>query len=213
MHYHFEVHIPEPDDGKEPTTDYIEEAVEAALAPHGDGRLWDWYQIGGRWTGEKDGYKPEDDPANVESCDLCGGTGFRRDEIGEKVRAETPSYTCNGCGTADWKVTPPTWTHGPHGPGKRVKWATDWKMRAGDVVPVSEISDELNCHTLIVDGYGALPSEGYDPLAGRAEPGDKDDYAKMFPKTEFGRIGGKVKEALRRLGVDDGYVVTVDCHN
>ena len=27
---------------------------------------WDWYQIGGRWTGALSGYNPDEDPANLE---------------------------------------------------------------------------------------------------------------------------------------------------
>ena len=32
---------------------------------------WDWFQIGGRWTGHLSDYDPEKDPANIERCDLC----------------------------------------------------------------------------------------------------------------------------------------------
>jgi hypothetical protein len=36
---------------------------------------WDWYQIGGRWTGFIDptGYDPMDDPRNVHQCGHCQG--------------------------------------------------------------------------------------------------------------------------------------------
>ena len=30
------------------------------------GGFWNWYQIGGRWTGFLSGYDPEKDPANIE---------------------------------------------------------------------------------------------------------------------------------------------------
>lgn len=30
-------------------------------------RNWDWYQIGGRWTGLLDGYDPQKDPKNLEA--------------------------------------------------------------------------------------------------------------------------------------------------
>lgn len=37
---------------------------------------WDWWQVGGRWTGMMDPeYDPQTDPNNIEKCDLCGGTG------------------------------------------------------------------------------------------------------------------------------------------
>jgi hypothetical protein len=43
---------------------------------------WDWWQIGGRWTGTfADGYNPSEDPNNIEVCSLCEGTGQRTDAI------------------------------------------------------------------------------------------------------------------------------------
>ena len=50
-------------------TDDVEKAVESAMGPSSDGGggFWDWYQIGGRWTGALDGYDPEKDPANHEN--------------------------------------------------------------------------------------------------------------------------------------------------
>lgn len=39
--------------------------------------IWDWWVIGGRWTGVLSEYDPKADPANLESCVICGGTGKR----------------------------------------------------------------------------------------------------------------------------------------
>lgn len=52
-----------------------EENISAALAPfneydHDDG-WWDWYQIGGRFTGIFDDYNPKLDPRNQEPCPFC----------------------------------------------------------------------------------------------------------------------------------------------
>ena len=43
---------------------------------------WDWYQIGGRWTGalSEGAYDPELAPENITSCSLCGGSGVRVDD-------------------------------------------------------------------------------------------------------------------------------------
>ena len=39
---------------------------------------WDWFQIGGRWSGFfEPEYDPNDDPANTITCSLCSGTGDR----------------------------------------------------------------------------------------------------------------------------------------
>lgn len=121
MHYYALVLI--PPDG-EP-----EELVEAVLAPFCDERdgdynedgWWDWWQIGGRWSGHLSGYDPETDPANQEVCDVCGGTGTR-DWTGTNC---TPEWIaeCNGC-------------NGCNGTGVRTSWPTQWAMHDGDVMPV-----------------------------------------------------------------------------
>ena len=59
MHYGILVVLPKPSRD-------VKARVENALQPYGDGNKWDWYQIGGRWSGVLDGYKPEDDPRNKE---------------------------------------------------------------------------------------------------------------------------------------------------
>lgn len=64
---------------------------------------WDGWQIGGRYSGKfSAGYDPEKDPANQESCFLCGGTGRRSDMVVKDG--------CNGCG----------------GTGRRTKWPSGW---------------------------------------------------------------------------------------
>lgn len=206
MHYHAEVLIDDEEINGADASDAIVAAVERILEPYGDGQLWDWYQIGGRWTGSKDGYDPFQDAANVMTCDLCAGTGFRRDDVGNAARLEAPTYTCNGCGAAhrDDATKVVTWTHGPHGPGRCVKWATEWRFHAGDIIPVAAVSDDLACHVLFREG-DAVQSEYYDPL----EP----DIMQRFKPTTFGKLGGNVKRALAALSVTRGYLVTVDIHN
>jgi hypothetical protein len=61
MHYHAEVHITSTED--------VDAQVAAIMAPFDENQhpkkgIWDWYQIGGRWTGAHDGYDPESDPEN-----------------------------------------------------------------------------------------------------------------------------------------------------
>jgi len=62
----------------------IQSQVEDLLAPydeniiHNPDSKWDWWVIGGRWTGKlDDDYDPYTDPRNIVSCTLCGGTGDR----------------------------------------------------------------------------------------------------------------------------------------
>ncbi len=41
---------------------------------------WDWYKIGGRWTGMfTAGYDPSKDPRNLETCTCCDVTGAKAD--------------------------------------------------------------------------------------------------------------------------------------
>lgn len=57
--------------------------LDKLLMPYGDGREWDFYQVGGRFTGAFDRYDPTKEPANIEACQHhqgaecvhCKGTG------------------------------------------------------------------------------------------------------------------------------------------
>lgn len=109
----------------------IDDRVAEVLKPwdENDGEnengRWDWFQIGGRWTGVWSGYDPETDPANHKPCWLCNGTGMRNDALGRAHRAENPDYTCNGC------------MNGPK-PGIQIEWPTQWAKRLDlDILPVA----------------------------------------------------------------------------
>ncbi len=86
-------------------------------------KRWDWWQVGGRYTGKLSGYDPDKDPANRETCFMCGGTGKRNDALGQEARAKNPAYTCNGCEGKGWSV----------------KWPTSWKNHPGDKMRVSHL--------------------------------------------------------------------------
>lgn len=78
-------------------------------------KKWDWWTVGGRYTGKlAAGYDPAKDPANTETCWLCGGTGKRTDMLVENG--------CNGC----------------DGTGRKLTFASDWldvgnQARVGDL--------------------------------------------------------------------------------
>jgi hypothetical protein len=58
---------------------------------------WDWWCVGGRYGGRlAAGYDPEKDPANIETCFLCGGTGTRTDETA--IKHHGGPMKCNNCG-------------------------------------------------------------------------------------------------------------------
>jgi hypothetical protein len=176
----------------------IEAGIAHVMKPFGNGREWDWYQIGGRWTGLFDGYKPEEDESNIEICDLCKGTGFRNDLIGKQMREEDPTYTCNACGAYDKENK--IWSHGRYGIGRRLKWPTEWKRNAGDIMSVEKLEQKHmdNFYAFCIDGWGWLGGEEYHP---EAEDGKKL-IKRSRPSLEW--IKEKSKDCL---------AVVVDCHN
>jgi len=96
------------------------------LEPYGNGRVWDWFQIGGRWSGLLSGYSPEKDPANLEMCNLCNGTGDRKDLSPPSWKKECGG--CNGC----------------HGTGQSKKWPTEWAEHDGNIMPLANCVDKVN---------------------------------------------------------------------
>lgn len=146
--------------------------VEALMEPHnesddGESGWWDWYQIGGRWTGHLTGYDPSADPANIEKCDLCRGTGVRRDM--------TVANGCNGCA----------------GRGHRAKWPTNWKAHYGDVAALSAVTDWADSLAVVgpqghVAKWEAHPGEEYEPLTADAYAEAVKAWAENLP--ERGRV-------------------------
>lgn len=129
MHYVALVAVPETGD--------LDEQLDKALAPfkerwcesedcEGDCAIctsgfWDWWVVGGRWTGWLDDYDPDADARNIERCITCGGTGRRTDAC--RIEAENPGWTartggCNGC----------------EGKGVRPVWPSSRVRHPGDVV-------------------------------------------------------------------------------
>lgn len=125
----------------EPTED-VETAVKEAMGVHkAQGGFWDWYQIGGRWTGVLDGYNPDKDPVNIETCWLCQGTGTRQD-----MKVENG---CNGC----------------LGTGKKEKWPTKYAKHPGDIAPIETLTDESykNFFRVVTPGCIIFGGEDYLP--------------------------------------------------
>lgn len=167
---------------KDMSRDDVKVLVDDALAAFEE-QHWDWYQIGGRWTGHFDGYNAEADPKNIETCDICHGTGERpnglRDYGKEWFEA---NHGCNGCA----------------GQGTRAKWPTQWAEHAGDVKPVALLNDgDVDVYAICVEGqwFG-----GTDYLPWK-------EISEMFPKRERPTLDWLQKEYPEHLAV------IVDCHN
>jgi hypothetical protein len=84
---------------------------------------WDWYVVGGRFTGVLDGYDPAEDPENWETCDLCQGTGQRKDLVVE-----------GGCSRC-------------YGRGRALKDV--WKPHSGDTCPVSSLPPDYTPYAVV----------------------------------------------------------------
>lgn len=81
----------------------IDDAVAAAMEPYrvnedqqesdaeDDADVWDFWTIGGRYTGALDGFDPLQDPENQETCPRCSGSG-----IGAAPGEECPRCRASG---------------------------------------------------------------------------------------------------------------------
>lgn len=147
---------------------------------------WDWYSVGGRWSGALDpAYDPETDQRNIETCQTCGGTGKRDDDLGRKARAEDPSYTCNGC----------------DGKGRSVKWPTQWaKDVAGNQMQAKDLpaAAELDFFAYLRGGEWVERGEmGWWGVV--TDEKDPESW-------------GKQKAAIRAGLKPDEWLTVVDCH-
>lgn len=147
------------------TMEEIGRQVDEVMAPY-HGKEYDWYQIGGRWTGKFDGYDADRDPKNKKKCTYCNGTGKRKDmEV---------ANGCNACG----------------GTGKETLWPTEWKARKGDVLAVKKLTEATwQAHAMCIEGYGWMGGDEYLPwketLADKFKPREKpplDWLQKTYPK-------------------------------
>jgi hypothetical protein len=184
-----EVEVCDPADTQD-VWDSCEGHIESAVKKFGDceccGRSghWDWYQIGGRWSGALDGYQPECDPKNYKPCTYCEQTGKRTfGEGGEPVE-------CNACRG---------WTF-------ELSWPTDWSYPR-DVMSVRDFKAQGTYRKFFpyayisIDEYGCV--EDWNVLGySFGEPREPEDLARR--QGEFDAFID---------GLEDGdYIAIVDCH-
>lgn len=166
-----------------------EKRAEELLAPYdeagewfADGSRWDWWVVGGRWTGSLDGFDPTTDPLNWEPCSTCGGTGVRP----EWPADITPEWIaeCNGC-------------NGCKGKGEHVRWSL--RPYPGDIRPVAEITTGFVPYAVVTPD-GSWHEEGRMgwwgvPMETHESPGD------------WGALAQTLLKAHR-----DSVAVLIDCH-
>lgn len=92
------------------------------LAPYKEDQnetKWDWWVIGGRWSGYfTPGYDPFNDPDNLEVCGCCAGTGVRKDSIAVNAGMHTKIINKPGHPRHGQKG----WCNACDGTGKRLKF-------------------------------------------------------------------------------------------
>lgn len=90
---------------------------------------WDWWVVGGRYSGAFSHLNPINDPRNYERCPICHGTGYRTDKKAIEYRHSNPEFSCNKCG----------------GTGRSLKFAADF-VNEGNVITAGslrELKDNL----------------------------------------------------------------------
>ena len=140
--------------------------VDVLLAPYDannewfrDGSKWDWWSVGGRWTGSLDeGYDPYKDSRNMHECWLCKGTGKRSDVVTffnggplpSFATAQSKEFLSGLTGKPDKEAKPytlddakkyleETGCNGCGGTGQDLKHASDWQSSLNDVTTVAHV--------------------------------------------------------------------------
>lgn len=188
MHFYAIVALP-------PGVTDVERAVDDLMAPFSENvsenGWWDWHQIGGRWSGRLDGYKPHLDPANLETCLICGGSGTRADGV-ERFGQEWAD-ACGGC-------------NGCNGLGMRVSWPTQWALHEGDVARFGDVKAKLIEHPphTILFGEHIAHRKHWDNDAPNAQYPDSPGNFVQHPE--------QITNLLQQMP-DGVLVVVVDYHS
>lgn len=153
---------------------------------------WDWWSIGGRWTGLLSGYDPAKDAANWQRCDLCAGTG---------TRPGSPAGTCNGCDQHRAAAAALGLDNG--GIGWDLKWPTQWADHAGDVARLDHV-------LTLPDLAEKLPFAIITPDGEWHERGQMGWFATVSDEDEG--WDARAEKLLRDQQGKGMVAIVVDCH-
>lgn len=85
-------------------------------------------------------------------------------------------------------------------------WDNKWGTNLGNTFPVAKLPADAKVYRVVL-GEAVMAREMHNP----AFNPDKPDYSVyLIPNPNF---DGHVKTALERVGITDGYLTIVDCHN
>jgi hypothetical protein len=186
MHYHGEVWVPKKPANKQEADQILEDLIGSYHEESNRSKgFYDFYQIGARYSGLHDSYDPSSNILNYKPCWLCNGSGKRPDMDCSHSRG------CNGCG----------------GTGVHLEWPTQFKFHEGDIMTVEEVekrNPEITAYTLIIAPTGKRKR----PQIFHMEQRNRKSHT--FDSTEF---DGKVFPYLKKLGIKDGCLITLDYHS
>jgi len=185
MHFHCEVYF------KERPKDVLK-AVSKVMEPYRERfdtatdeyvGFWDWWVIGGRWSGAHT--KMKLDPEKLRTFyRVCEEKGLFW------IGSENPEEVQEGKRREEFLRLFPDFK----GPIPTCRNVYKEDGYSDDIAPVEEVTPQLKCYTLVLPG-GVLRCEIWD--------------GHEFRKTDF---DGYVKKALEARGITTGYLVTVDYH-
>lgn len=152
---------------------------------------WDWWVVGGRYTGIMGGYDPCKDPRNYERCIHCGGSGSRKDfdysgEQGNWARAGQPIFPCVGTGC-----------NACLGAGKLLK-SPSHLLQIGNIDRVSNLPKDFGCFAFLTP-KGVWIERGEMLMFGYVKEEKEEDVWKA-----------RIKEVL--ADHQDCLAIAVDCH-
>ncbi|MGA2962244.1 MAG: hypothetical protein ABSD96_11275 [Candidatus Korobacteraceae bacterium] len=184
-------------------------SVAEVLAPYRD-LEFDYYVVGGRFTGLLDGYDAEHDPDNFETCVLCNGTGKRIELPGpiETHKFDADLDASQWVKEMDYSRT--TREHqeslggcnGCHGKGTHLKPPSEWKPYDGDDILLANLTAEQyegKFYAVCLGVRGWYSSERRIPWG----PDEKRVQPLELPPLEW----------LKSNGWEGDRAVVVDCHS
>lgn len=147
---------------------------------------WDWWSIGGRWTGYLTGHEPQKDKRNWERCWLCRGTGTRPDMNMSSCSDGNEMFPvigsgCNGCAGTGWKL----------------KFPSDW-LAVGNHAPVAALRKDFSPHALLT------------PDGAWTEKGEMIWFGIVVNEKPEADWASQVRQVLDKHS--DCILVAVDCH-
>lgn len=152
-------HVPDPD-----CTMCEGTGLVTTINPQGK---WQRWRIGGRWSGFFDtNYNPRRDPANLTTCETCGGTGNREGSIfyildGSQMAAAKMDEAGNeipGTRIPNWPLPPGTkrspWCNACATTGLAHKPTEEWADHEATVVAVCSLGHDARLPEAVVTPDG-----------------------------------------------------------